>query len=623
MNNFLAKILAMAVLVIFLGAGFNGVLTAGTDESGAEKPVLSFEENAGSKVIQIDTSKPSIPIIDVNSQLIIHVNRAEVLKRAGLSFSSDIPDWIGEGLAEIETILNMESEILMLQQVKPGDDEATRRKKLKKFSETMYKLLAFAQKSPLIKQRVIEQMESIEDITKIYPIIFEIIRDEIGNLPDRMRESLRRDIFFRLGSWILHKGKERHVHIEGFDTYEEFEYSPYPFFTRPTPEEFSRRIIKIQEQAARVNEEGISSITSIKDNLQETAEQLKDELEPTLECAIDAAKDTLELDIEEDLKETEKFLENLEDMKEKVDDLTDMAERLNESRADLETQYNLLFGIERLSIGFKDDLQALIKDYKKAEQEIKAVIDIPSLKVDVKDTLKETWRKIDDECLKDIEDVIESHLFVEDFWDMIKNLFSISKESSAVLSNFGDEVESILIDNIPDQGVVNLRRAGPLEEGDEIIFKAVLEKKSQEGEETVKSVTLARQSMVMFKIVKIELNPGLIFVDPLGNEAQVTFTKTFQAAPSYSVLFKPGNRKSYMYNKFLRIGFGVNVTALDFNQDANYELGLGLVLSTFNDYLQVGVGRNMDSDGWYWFFGLNLPFGDIALPTAATGGRSE
>lgn len=623
MKNFSAKMLPLAVLVLFLAAGFNLVLTAGTEESGTDKQVLSFEENTGNRMIKIDTSGPRLPIVDVNSQLIIHVDRAQVLKKAGKSFASDIPPQIEEGIAEIEKILNMQSEILTLQHVKPGDDEETRRKKLNKFSAAMVKLLTFAQKSPLIKKRVIEAMETIEDITKIYPLIFEIIGDEIGKLPDRMRESLHHDIYFRLGGWILHKGKDRHIHIEGFDTYKELEYSLYPFFTRPTPEEFSRRIKKIQEQAARVNAEGFSSITSLKDNLKDTVDRLKDELEPTLECAIDSVKDTLDLDIEEDLKESKEFLENLEDVKEKVDELVDMTEKLKESRADLEAQYNLLFGIERLSVGFKDELENLLKDFKKTEQEIKEVIKITDLKVEVKETLTETLKKIDKECLKGFKDVIDSHLFVRDFWDMFKSLFSASKESSTVLSNFGEEVESILIDNIPDQGVVNLRRAGPIEEGDEIVFKAVLEKRSQQGAEPVKSATIARQSMVMFKIIKIELNPGLIFVDPLGQEDQVTFSKTFQAAPSYSVLFKPGNRKSYTYNRFFRIGFGINVTALDFNQDSNYELGLGLVLSTFNDYLQVGIGRNMDSDGWYWFFGLNLPFGDIALPTAVTGGTSE
>jgi hypothetical protein len=626
MKNFSTKMLPLAVLALFLAAGFNSVLTAGTEEPGTDKQVLSFEENTGNRMIKIDTAGPRLPIVDVNSQLIIHVDRAQVLKKAGKSFASDIPTEMEEGIAEIEKILNMQSEILMLQSVKAGDDESTRKQKLNKFSEAMFKLLAFAQKSPLIKQRVIEVMETIDDITKIYPVIFEIIGEEIGKLPDRVRESPDHDIYFRLGGWILHKGKERHIHIEGFDTYKELEYSLYPFFTRPTPEEFSRRIRKIQEQAARVNAEGFSSITSLKDNLKETVDRLKDELDPTLDCAIDSVKDTLDLDIEdieEDLKETEEFLENLEDMKEKVDELVDMAEKLNESRADLEAQYNLLFGIERLSVGFKGEVENLLKDFKNAEQEIKEVIKIPDLKVEVKETLTETLKKIDKECLEGLKDVIDSHLFVKDFWDMIKSLFSASKESSTVLSNFGEEVESMLIDNIPDQGVVNLRRAGPIEEGDEIVFKAVLEKLPKKEEEPVKSATIARHSMVMFKIIKMELNPGLIFVDPLGQEDQVAFSKTFQAAPSYSVLFKPGNRRSYTYNRFLRIGFGINVTALDFNQDSNYELGLGFVLSTFNDYLQVGIGRNMDSDGWYWFFGLNLPFGDIALPTAVTGGGTS
>jgi hypothetical protein len=52
-------------------------------------------------------------------------------------------------------------------------------------------------------------------------------------------------------------------------------------------------------------------------------------------------------------------------------------------------------------------------------------------------------------------------------------------------------------------------------------------------------------------------------------------------------------------------------------------MGLGFVFSAFNDYLQFGVGRNMDVDTMYWFFGINLPIAELSLSKLGIGGESE
>ena len=193
-----------------------------------------------------------------------------------------------------------------------------------------------------------------------------------------------------------------------------------------------------------------------------------------------------------------------------------------------------------------------------------------------------------------------------------------------------DKVERFSIDKIPDEGNVDLRYLGKRDEGNELYFKAVLETKPKEGEEKVQTVTVDQKYFILFKMVYIKLKPALIFAAPLLKktgraEHGITLSdkKTFQAVASYSVLFKFGSRKSVAYNRFLRIGIGLNVAALDFNQDSNYEVGLGLVLSGFNDFVQLGVGRNMDIDANYFFFGINLPIGEISLPKIGAGGSSE
>lgn len=50
------------------------------------------------------------------------------------------------------------------------------------------------------------------------------------------------------------------------------------------------------------------------------------------------------------------------------------------------------------------------------------------------------------------------------------------------------------------------------------------------------------------------------------------------------------------------------MATLDFNSDNNPEVGIGVVVSVFKDYLQVGYGRNIGIDKYYWFLGICLPF---------------
>lgn len=190
-----------------------------------------------------------------------------------------------------------------------------------------------------------------------------------------------------------------------------------------------------------------------------------------------------------------------------------------------------------------------------------------------------------------------------------------------------DKVELFSVDKIPNEGNVDLKYLGKREEGNELYFKATLETKPKTEDEAIRSVTIDQKYFILFKMVYIKLKPALIFAAPMIKKAEraekgITLSdkKTFQAAASYSILFKFGSRKSVAYNRFLRPGVGVNVAALDFNQDSNFEVGLGLVLSGFNDFVQVGIGRNMNIDANYFFFGINIPIGDLSLPKNVMAG---
>ena len=57
-----------------------------------------------------------------------------------------------------------------------------------------------------------------------------------------------------------------------------------------------------------------------------------------------------------------------------------------------------------------------------------------------------------------------------------------------------------------------------------------------------------------------------------------------------------------------KIGWGGNLSFLDFEPDQKIEIGLGFVLTFPDDIFQIGVGKNLtvDHDSGYYFLGINL-----------------
>jgi len=57
-----------------------------------------------------------------------------------------------------------------------------------------------------------------------------------------------------------------------------------------------------------------------------------------------------------------------------------------------------------------------------------------------------------------------------------------------------------------------------------------------------------------------------------------------------------------------KIGWGGNISFLDFEPDQKIEIGLGFVLTFPDDIFQIGVGKNLtiDHDSGYYFLGINL-----------------
>jgi hypothetical protein len=637
------SITLFAVFFLFPLLKLNMILEAETVGTGEEKQIWSFVEGDRNKKhsIRIQAGKHSFPIIDINSRITVKIDKEALREKAAEIFGTSAPNEQSKLMAvmdEIKTILELQADFMKSITIESGDDRNTVLRKIATYQDILERLLRISENPSSRIGKIVEsiymsafddpQLQSMtgeEKSIEIYSRVFSALGNEIESFSAELKETLK-PVSFRMGGWIEQDGALRPIHIDGFDDYQPGQYMRIPFVTKPTPEAFSEKMELIRAAALKANEEGISAVISINVNLKEMGKKLRDDLIPAISCVTDAASGIVK-DVKEELTstvqlpETEKFLEQLKFLKNKVVDFIETTNSLTATASDLKTnlegQYNLFFHTQAVSVGIREYLKNILNSFNEARKEI--LVSIDKVKSDeFKNKIKDILDVKLKECLAKFEKVKDTFLgFINEFWTIVKNKFSITKETEPVLSEFGEEVKRLQIDEVPDIGVFDLQYTGTRGEGDIVTVEAVLEKISDNGESSTQKKF--RQSFIMFRIFKIVINPGLIFADPLVKKEEmadkaVTLGKQFQAVPSYSILFKIGSRKSIAYNKYFRIGIGLNVAALDFNQDSNYELGLGFVLSTLKDYLQIGIGRNMESDSWYWFFGLNIPFASISLP---------
>lgn len=647
MKNVISKMAITLLTVLFLSSMLNlNVLIAQAPPEPDQ--IWSFQEGDKNrkKPIKINTRKYTLPIVDINSVLTININKDVLRGKAAEELGEGSKEAMKKMLSvmdEIKGILEIESDFMRSIRIEPGDNKRTIKGKIATYQGIMERLNRIAQNPSSRIGKIIENtyMNTFSDpllrsksgdekSIEIYGRIFTALANEIKTFSGELRVAAG-GVTFRMGGWLEQGGTTQPIHIEGFDEYAPGQYTRIPFLTKQTPEEFAAKMEDVRKAAENANEEGISAVLNINVNLKEMANKLKTELVPAITCVKDSAGEIVndikgELTSAVQLPETENFIRQLSSLEETALNFIEVTNNLKDTasdlRTDLEGQYNFFFNAQLFGETLRADLDfTKIKEgFEKARDEIKGKL--PQLTTVLKEKIKTVLADKINQCLDKFKSVKDTFIgFVSEFWTLVKNKFSVAKEYEPILAEFGKEVTRLKMDDVPKIGTLNLQYTGARNEGDVITVRAVLEKENQDG--TVSKVEV-RQSFIMFRIFKMVINPGLIFADPMVKKEDmaakgVTLTKTFQAVPSYSVLLKFGNRKSIAYNKYLRFGIGLNVAALDFNQDSNYELGLGVVLSAFKDYLQLGVGRNMDSDTWYWFFGLHLPFASISLPAGGGG----
>ncbi len=569
----------------------------------AQSLLKMTEITTGGKVFEIkpvfdkedSTILRKYPNIDINSSIKIELNTARIKQEALnlISVKTELP------VSRIKTIsdyLSKRLDVIKAIQFR-SENLAEKQKALHSFSnETspVFKILSELDPSSPLRLKVNEILSVREkDLSVTYNRLFDLLQSEINSIESEYKSAIEQNkIFFRLGTFV----NEAPVHLEGFDSYKEGDYYFVPPFITTIPADQKLDFEKYQKLAKDANDDAMKAFS----------EKLQEVVNPIL----DSLKQVIENKFSVPLSTFENAISNLDTVS--IEVKTEIAHNklvISNFKASVE----LIIAYSKNDVKQPDFVKNLVESIIQASDDFKALEQSLNNSTTTLGKLGTITRfksaLIDFTASYNIGKKIVTEQFeaIKGFYDS-KNLLQISltQKVAESLLKLSDDVFKLPLENIPGQVTLDLTRTVVRKDGDRLSFKAVLTKASPEmGKQEEKTIYFT--SIGLYQIgLHNSIQAVLILADNLSGE--FNSRKQFQFDPSYSVLFKLGSRTNSFYNDFVELGLGVNMATLDFNNDDNPEVGIGLVLSAFKDYLQVGYGRNFGVDQNYWFFGLRLPF---------------
>lgn len=459
-----------------------------------------------------------------------------------------------------------------------------------------------------------------------YRILFEEAAVEADAIRRRLDAAVAAQaVHIQLGAWHVAGGVPSPRHLEGFDEYPDQErYVVDRWAVLPTDEQLQQ--IEELEQEAR--------------DVDDASDEVGDALEGAIRAAAQSLVASVEAcsgDLEGQLRTAELEFKQMEaDARALVDDYRERVRAVENAVEDLVERAEEIVELyvtgnfrERGSItawisGAKEDLASVQALAEEVVTRLGALTDTTAVDRTFAD-VDATVRQRAADAVATVQGCRET--ISGEVVDLSRGLLMTLGIANANLEinldalEFGSEVTRHDLSTLPRETFLELELVGKRDEGDVVAFKlgtGQLDPETGEAKGSPRTVEVQRIEMQRV-LVHFDTTVGLIFANPNGRPINATW----QLAPSYSVLLKKGSRSSALYNRLLDPGIGINIAAVDFDNDETPELGVGAVLSVVRDYVQVGYGYNVFENRWYGFFGLSLPLPGGSLPMPGSGNSAD
>ncbi len=554
--------------------------------------IMSVTEVDRGKNREITLSQKQI--IDINSSLEIKLSKSHILEaikgqlpeyRPQLEMQDNI-DAISQLLTNQEAILNsLESGI-------------ERVESQQEFFELMEVFLMAVQSNSYLSERYEALSEDYfslpnSESVNMEDYIFSRFNEDGVKLKTMLNEIDTPEYSISLVAFKKDKQGGDRVHVENFDTYSEREYVTIKRWVTSLSESQQAELEVLAEKAKENNIKARSIFEDLKANLKTYL--------PDVTCLATQKEAILELinnpeftaQISEAVKnDTSEFITELNTVINSVKN-----SNLNIASWDIATP----FTIKDEVLQILDSAKNLPLDFNSFQS---VIAGINALQPEIQNISAGAL-----ECFMQLKNYAENI-------QKTVTLLKLQQSNYTLNTEIGDEVKSFSLDNLPENGFVNLKGTGKRANGDELVLEVLLRIPSEKKGIPETKITLEQRHFYMQLLgARSEVAVGMIMASPFSSDITAEdVDRKFFFAPTASLLIKFGSKKSYFYNEFIDLGVGLNLASPDFNTDGAPEFGTGIIVTGFKDIISVGINYNVTLDNFYWFFGINLPFNLPGLP---------
>lgn len=518
-------------------------------------------------------------VIDINSRLELTLDKGRLLSKMPKNEASSE---LEEKLRNLNIILEEQDRILqVLRTITTGITAKNSLEKLGMYSELTAPILAKIKNNPTLKpqaERILKAHYSQKPVpegkTELEILLVGFLAIQSKTTSELKVAGMSTQI--RLKAYLHHQRKNKQkVHITNFDTFAEGEFTIVDGFANAVSEQATKELDKSKILIASIEK----AFEAVNDSIQEVVSSKL----TGARCLDEIADQLRRPGLVKDQNITNKVIEGIEETQESISRFKAMKISTPADASRLDQQ------LKQLDQNFSGLSEKLIQTPLNFKSQIEIPANLPT-------------------CIKAI--AADKNL-ISKLSNLSETALLPQSEMLAAIEEVEEDVYSFAFNTLPDLGYIDCKTILNRENNDELVIQLIIvhqPAKPTEAprEEVIDQVNLTIKQVKLYGIGKT----GVILANPF-TKPYYGLTTQFQLAPSTSLLFKGDSRYSEFWN-FLQPGIGINLSTPDLNKDDRPDLAFGLIGTLFKDVLSLGCSYDISTDGFFWFFGVNIPF--VSLP---------
>lgn len=594
--------------------------------------IVSFvERTQHNKEYLRNPNKASDKGVDINSELIVRLNKDEIRKDIALGRTSQIDlnnlfaylqaleRYKDQMPAALEKVSN--AYLVYTQNPTPANT-LLYTQAIKARSALFLDMVQAAQSIPQFREVYNNEYERAianEHVRPTVQIKHQIALTAIAAIEPvfiRQIDSLltKDGVRVALAAWITKRGEANSttIHIDGFDDYAPGTYYAYDRFQLALTEEQQAELKRLNESFKGMQPEEV---------FKKVGEQVKSQIQTQLDNQV-SILDSLWQQTKDSFTLT--YTQNLDSLPIKYPKLVYDIHRLDSVVNLLQSTINRVPNqvnnpsVATLNLSNISTLQSDIVAHTQALSQVigalKEDVNDPSLKSDLKSIIQSGVEQLKSTATQFASSSNPLFTIIQQLFP--DNDLALIKKQALELT---DKVKRHTVIDLPEEGVIDLLYTGKRKFGDRLTVRLYYF-----GNDSAFGAKGKIRKQATFTLMNalpsINMTVQYQFAKPFGfSENSASIGNNWKSGPGYSTLFKFGSRNT-IYKEFVDVGLGVNIAAFDFNSDDIPEFAIAGVVSVFKDYLQGGVGYNVNVKSAYAFFGvrLPLPYAPISIPASKT-----